>query len=274
MVSAPGEGLIDHHTFRDAARHYLDRLSRDRRRDRRCDSRTWRRTIRSVLAMALAYGSIRSLVGLKRWPGFRIIRSMHAIAIMLSWPCLREIDMPDLLGAFFEAEDGGTPAASPCASKRHNSTAGGIFGKEREVDSFTVPRRAKRIGSARPCDHRLTAWLCCNNSSFTRRSASSQSSTSRPSSRPRASNNSYALRATRALNSSVLNPEVKGVVVTRASSGTISFANLRIGRGLILPHDRRRAFRLHFQIRFCAFFGHHLLLHPTQSRASLCGKRW
>ncbi len=85
-------------------------------------------------------------------PRLRIIGTMDAVAIMLPRPDLRQVDMPDVIGAFLDPNpvrfftDVGVVEQAEIRRR-------GIFRKQREVHAFAIPRGAKRVGTPRPNSH-------------------------------------------------------------------------------------------------------------------------
>ena len=72
-------------------------------------------------------------------PRFRLIRSMDAVAIALSGPYLRQVHMPDVIGAFLDPN----PVSFLSGVRFVKQTqlhSRGIFRKQREVHSLAVPR--------------------------------------------------------------------------------------------------------------------------------------
>ena len=103
LVSAPGERLIDHDTFRVSRRRYPVRLARDRRRV--ADAIAEHRIGPMDGAVnRLSIGIDQELGRIEAMAGFRLVRPMDAIAIVLSGPDLRQIHMPDVIGAFLEPD--------------------------------------------------------------------------------------------------------------------------------------------------------------------------
>ena len=78
-------------------------------------------------------------------PGFRLIRTMDAVAIMLSGPYLRQVHMPDVIGAFLDP-DPVSFLRRVRFVKQTQVHRRGIFRKQREVHSLAVPRCAKGYG--------------------------------------------------------------------------------------------------------------------------------
>ncbi len=99
--------------------------------------------------------------GIETMPGFRLIRPMNAVAIMLAWPSLRQIDMPDIIGAFLDHDPvrcfRGIGSVEEAEFHRR-----GIFRKEGEVHPFAVPCGAERVGMSGPDSHASIRLLVKN----------------------------------------------------------------------------------------------------------------
>jgi hypothetical protein len=73
---------------------------------------------------------------------------------MLSWPDLRQVQMPDLIGALLDPNsmaflDNLRPLEQTKLNRR------GVLRKQREVHPFAVPRSSQGIVTTLPCPHAL-----------------------------------------------------------------------------------------------------------------------
>src|SRR5712691_4759886 len=100
------------------------------------------------------FGRVEPVASLRR------IRTVHAIPIELSWTRLRQIDVPGLIGLFCEPDSGDLPGAF-CPLEQAQIDRGGVFRKEREVDTGAVPRSSQRIWLSWPHLHDVLPLLCC-----------------------------------------------------------------------------------------------------------------
>ncbi len=94
-------------------------------------------------------GIDQQFLGIEPMPLLRFVGAMHPIAIMLARPESRHIHMPDLVGAFLEANAVGFfrrvwPIKQAQFHRRR------VLRKEREVDTLSVPRCTERIGTTWP----------------------------------------------------------------------------------------------------------------------------
>ena len=86
-------------------------------------------------SIAFAYGSISSLFGLKRSPGRRVVRAVHAICVALSGADAGEVAVPVERRPLGQLD---ARLVSP-SSNRHSSTRSAFSEKMREVRPAAVP---------------------------------------------------------------------------------------------------------------------------------------
>ena len=86
--------------------------------------------------IALAYGSMSSLAGLKRLPVARIVRTVDAVAVELAGPHVGQVAVPDLIGALAQLDLRATRPRRPCVVEEAQLDAGRVLGEDREVDAL------------------------------------------------------------------------------------------------------------------------------------------
>ncbi len=86
--------------------------------------------------------------------GGGLVRSVHPITVKPAGAGVRQVDMPDLVGLLRH------PEAVNLLLRRGGVEdteihGGRIFGKQREVDTLSVPGRAQGVGASRHGSHRV-----------------------------------------------------------------------------------------------------------------------
>lgn len=76
----------------------------------------------------------------------------HTMSIMEAGAPLRQVDMPGLIGPFFETNPMRFPRRIR-SIKEAQFHRRGIFRKQGKIHPFPIPRGSQRIGSARPDFH-------------------------------------------------------------------------------------------------------------------------
>ena len=82
----------------------------------------------------------------------RIVRAVHAIAVQLARPHVRQVPVPDHVGLLGQ-EDARAFGGGEGRVEETQFDAGGVLGEDGEVDADAVPRRAKRIRGSWPDAH-------------------------------------------------------------------------------------------------------------------------
>jgi hypothetical protein len=77
---------------------------------------------------------------------------MDAVAVMLTRPDLRQIHVPDVVGAFLDPDSVGFLSGVGVVEQAQLHRRG-ILGKQREVHSLAIPGGAKRVGMPGPDSH-------------------------------------------------------------------------------------------------------------------------
>src|SRR5690606_16180669 len=88
------------------------------------------------------------LVRIEAQPEHGLVRPVHAVAVDLPRACLRQVAMPDLVGALVEDDSPGFVAAFGVEQAELDLQC--VAGEECEIDALAVPGRAQRIRPARP----------------------------------------------------------------------------------------------------------------------------
>ncbi len=101
-----------------------------------------------VAGDGLGVGIEEEFVGVETQALFGLVRALDAVAVELAGLQLGEEAVPDVVGAFGEPD--AVRLGPPEIVEEAQLDAGGVFGKEREVDAVAAPRRAERVGLALP----------------------------------------------------------------------------------------------------------------------------
>ena len=147
-VALPVEARVDDDALRDRGGVVLVVDARGRRRRRRRARREAVAASQSIgPSIAFAYGSIRSLLGLNRWPCRRAVAAVDAVAVPLARADAREVACQLNAVRCVSAE----PRLVVVVVEQAELDVVGVLGEEREVRALAVPgrRRAGRAGPAR-----------------------------------------------------------------------------------------------------------------------------
>ena len=106
--------------------------------------------------IALAYGSMSSLAGLKRWPLLRLVRPVHAVAVVLAGPHVGQVAVPHLVGALRQLDRRRFARRRPARGRG------------------TAPRRSRSRRRARSSPRCRPRWRRADRAGPARRAASSR----------------------------------------------------------------------------------------------------
>ena len=144
-ILAPCESRIDHHTFRhhEGAVAAVDGQILAPRSDAIAETGI---VPANIADERLGVGVDQQLVRIEAMAARRVIGTVHAVAVKLTGPDIRQVAVPDLMGLFRQIDTLGFAPA--LRVEQAELDAGRVGGKQRKVDAFSVPCRPQRIGQA------------------------------------------------------------------------------------------------------------------------------
>ena len=111
---------------------------------------------RTVRPTTFAYGSITTLLGLKRWPAVRRVGPVHAVAVQLSGTHVRQIAVPDHVG-LLRQRDRQRFRFVVRGIEQAQLDAGRVLRENREVHARRRPR-SRPSGYGAPGQTRITRF--------------------------------------------------------------------------------------------------------------------
>ena len=146
-VVAPGVGLVDHHRLEHRAR-VVAAVEREVLAPVADAIGEMRVGPGEMPAEPLAVGIDQQLVRIEAEAGFGLVRAMHPIAIELARLRVRQIAVPDVVGALRQGD--ALDLVAPGLVEQAQLDLLGACGEQREIRAAAVPGRAERMRQSRP----------------------------------------------------------------------------------------------------------------------------